>query len=214
MDIAEMKPASRAKATAKPNADVAKGNALAHLVVEWAWKEAEAEEKRGTKLALFVQSIGELAPEAHTTFRAALSQELAALAELDKASGMGESRKAGYSLASFRVMVSNLRAISEAVQLGMKTKDKAGNPVAWSVAIEKAREVRKARVATGEAKGGQGKAGRKPLTDFDKAMRLVSKLNLRDLRKVNAATAALIEAAETGKRPKVAANQANATAAA
>lgn len=210
MDVAEMKVAGSKKGSAKPNADVAKGNALAHVVVEWAWKEAEAEEKRSGKLALFVQSIGELSPEGHVAFRGQLSQELAALAELDKVSGRSESRTAGYSLASFRVMVSSLRTISEAVALGMKVKDKDGSPIAWAAALEKARDIRKAHVSANGGKTSGGRkvgAGRKALTDYDKAMRLVSKLNLRDLRKVQAAVAGLIEAAETGKRPKAAANQ-------
>jgi hypothetical protein len=214
MDVAEMKIAGAKKGSAKPNVGVVQGEALAATIVNWAWKEAEHVEKQAGKLAMFVQDISKLSAEAHTAFRNQLTQELAAVRELDKVSGMGESKTNGYALNSFVVRVSQLKAISEACQLGMKVPADAQ----WSVTLERAREYRKTHVSAngGKTSGGRsaGQGGRKALTDFDKAMRLINKLNLRDLRKVAAAVGGLIEAAETGKRPKQAANQPTAQAAA
>jgi hypothetical protein len=209
MDIAEMKIANRAKGSAKPNASVAQGNALATLAVQWAWNEAAAEEARGKKLQLFVDSIAKLDEQGHRAFREQMSAELASIRELEKVSGIKDASRNGYSLNSFVVMVSNFRAISEACQLGFKPVDKAGTALTWAQTLDLAREWRSAKGNPGRktANGKKPGAGRKPLTDYDKAMRLVAKLNLRDLRKVQAAVTGLIEAAETGKRPKVAANE-------
>lgn len=206
MDVAEMKIANRAKGSAKPDANKAQGEALATVVVAWAWKEVEAEEKRGSKMALFVQDICNLSPEGHKAFRDQLSAEMASIRELEKVSGLNESRKAGYSLNSFTVMVSNWRAISEAAQIGFKGKEKDGAPMQWTKALETAREYRKAHVsAGGTQKTAAGKAlgaGRKPLTDFDKAIRAAEKLTLRDMRKLQAFVNSKIEAMETTTKAK------------
>lgn len=205
MDVAEMKVAGKAKGAAKPDPAQVAGGALATLVVNWAWKEAEAEEKRAGKLALFVKDIVALPDEAsHRAFREQLSAELAGIAELEKVSGINESRKAGYSLASFRVMISNFRTISEAAQIGFKGTGKGGVELTWVQSLETAREYRKAHVSAGGTqttqRGHKLGAGRKALSDYDKAIRVLSKLNLRDLRKVQAYVNGQIEAAEVGKR--------------
>lgn len=205
MDIAEMKITSRAKGSAKVDTAKVHGEALAATIVAWAWNQVAEEEKRSGKLAMFVQDICALEPEAHTVFRMSLKSELDSIAELEKVSGVQESKKAGYSLNSFRVMVSNWRAISEAASIGFTGKDKKGQPMPWTMALETAREYRKTHVSadgTTVQRTAAGKtlgAGRKALTDYDKAIRVLQKLNLRDLRKVQAYVNLMIQQAETGK---------------
>lgn len=205
MNIAEMKITSRAKGSANLDVSTARGEALASVIVAWAWKEVAEEEKRSGKLSMFVQDICALDPKAHAAFRLQLKSELDSIAELEKVSGVSESKKAGYSLNSFRVMVSNWRAISEAASIGFTGKDKKDHPLPWTMALEQAREYRKTHVSldgTTVQRTAAGKtlgAGRKALSDYDKAIRMLQKLNLRDLRKVQAFVNLTIQQAETGK---------------
>lgn len=199
MDIAEMKIASTGKGSAKVNTSVTKGKALAHVMVDYAWKCAEEVEKRTQKLAMFVKDICALDTEGHQQFRAQLSAELAAIREMEKHADVKESTKAGYSLNSFVVMVSNWRAISEAAQIGFKGVDKEGEPLPWTTALETAREYRKSHAsATGTevrtAAGKKAGAGRKAITPFDKALREAAKLDRKGQKKLFEALAVMIGA--------------------
>lgn len=206
MNVAEMKVAGKAKGSANVDVSTTKGEALAGLMVKWAWDRAAEEEKAGQKLRMFVANIMDLDEKGHVAFRAQLKAEVDSIAELEKVSGIADSRKAGYSLNSFRVRVSQWRAISEAAQIGAKFKTEEGEIVAYTQALDIAKEARAAHVSNGGAQvkaGGRAMGGgRKELTDYDKAIRAVSKLNLRDIRKLKGYCEAFIEAAETksGKR--------------
>lgn len=200
MDIAEMKVAGKGKASANVKVGVTKGKALAHVMVEYAWKCAEEVEKRQQKLAMFVKDICALDADGHSQFRAQLSAELAAIREMEKHADVKESTKAGYSLNSFVVMVSNWRAISEAAQIGFTGTDKEDQPLPWTVALESAREYRKAhasatgtqqRTATGARGGVQG---RKPLTPYDKALKAATTLDRKGQKKLFEALAAMLGA--------------------
>lgn len=182
----------------------AKGAALAALCVNFAVEEVKAEEKRGEKRRKYIADIFNLTPEGHSEFRAELQRELMSFDESEKvlvkagAMAEAESKKAGYSSASFRVMVSNWRTISVACEAGMKPVDEAGAPLAWDATLSMAREVRRASASVGESKAADGMraqgAGRKAVSDYDKALRLVAKLAHGDLVKMQAALGGLIEA--------------------
>lgn len=199
MDIAEMKVAGKGKASAKPNINIVKGEALATTMVNYAWKASAEIEARAGKLALFVQDICALTKEAHGVFRAQLTIELKSIDELEKQSDIKESRKAGYSLNSFKVMVSNWRAISEAAQIGFTGKDEAGKPLAWTQALETAREYRKAHASAGgthvqTATGAKAGAGRKAMSAYDKALKVVGALDRKDQRAMLETLAAMFKA--------------------
>jgi hypothetical protein len=208
MELSEMKQAGKGKINpeaAQRKGDVAKGHALAIQCVRYATEEAKAEEARGQKRMRFVADIANLTPAGHAEFRKELQIELAALTDVEKVTGQADSRHGGYAASSFRVMVSNWRTISAACELGYKPFNEDGSAKAWETVLTEARETRKTQQASGNAAVIEGTrkqgAGRKALTDYDKTLRLASKLNLRDLRKLQAAVNGLIEAAET-KSPK------------
>lgn len=189
------------KVAANVNTDKVKGEALATTIVTFAWKEAEEQEKRQGKMNRFVADIVALPnAEAHSAFRAQLSSELAALDEADKmtneATGVKESRTNGYSLNSFRVIVSYLRGISVACGLGFTGKREDGEPMAWSEAITTSKEMRRAHANnTGtKAEGSVRKAGagRKALTDYDKALKSVTSLQRKDQVKMLQALAGML----------------------
>jgi len=199
MDIAEMKVSGRAKGKASVNVAEVQGGALAHTMVAYAWKEAEAQEKRSNKLAMFVQDICKLSPEAHGVFRAQLTAELKSIEALEEVSGMQESRKAGYSLNSFKVMVSNWRTISEAAQIGFKGVDSNNKPMPWTMALETARDYRKTHAAaTGTtvrtAAGKTSGAGRKAMSPYDKVLKAAAALDKKDQRRLFEALGAMFKA--------------------
>lgn len=199
MDVAEMKVAGRGKGSAKVDVSVAKGAALAHVMVQYAWKEAEAVEKRTAKLAMFVKDICALDEKGHSQFRAQLTAELQAVREMEKLAEHKESTKAGYSLNSFVVMVSNWKAISEAAQIGFKGTDKEGEALPWTVALETARDYRKSHAsATGTtlltASGKRTGAGRRAATPYEKALKLAAGLEKKDQRRLFETLAAMFKA--------------------
>lgn len=189
------------KVAANVNTDKVQGEALAHTIVAFAWKEANAVEERGQKMKRFVADIVALPnAEAHSFFRAQLSDELKALDEADKmtneATGVKESRTNGYSLNSFRVIVSYLRGISVACGLGFNGKRADGEPMAWTEAITASKELRTAHANnTGSKAEGsvrKGGAGRKALTAYDKALKAVTSLNRKDQIKMLQSLSALL----------------------
>lgn len=213
MNVAEMKTAGKGSNVDPKKAQIAgykaKGAALATLCINFAVDEVKAEEKRGEKRRKYIADIYALTPEGHAEFRAELRRELLSFDESEKAlvqAGMmkeQESKKGGYSSASFRVMVSNWSTLSVACEAGLKPFDEDGAVLAWDAALSAARTAKKAQQAAGNIAEGQraSGAGRKAVTDYDKALRMVSKLNLRDQRKLAVALAGMIEASET-KAPK------------
>jgi hypothetical protein len=218
MDVAEMKVAGSNKGAAKVDTSVAKGAALAHVMVEYAWKCAEEVEKRQNKLAMFVKDICALDAKGHQQFRAQLSAELAAIREMEKNADVKESTRAGYSLNSFVVMVSNWRAISEAAQIGFKGVDKAGDPLPWTVALETARDYRKSHASANgtvvrTAAGKKAGAGRKAISDYDRALNAAAKLQRKDQRKLFEALGAML-GATISYPPKASTKQAAETLAA
>lgn len=211
MNVAEMKQAGKGQVNAEASTrkgNIAKGHALAQVCVNFATEEMKAEEKRGEKRMGFVKRIADLTPEGHAEFRKELQHALAFLDEQDKAAMAAgalkeaPSKTAGYSLASFRVMVSNWRTVSVACEAGMKIEDGAS----WENTLEEARATRKAHQSNGgkviEGTKKQG-AGRKAISDYDKALRIVSKLGYKDLVKLQSALTGLIEAsAPKARKPK------------
>lgn len=206
--VIDMKVQGKAKADSRAvqaSGLKAKGSALATVVVAFCTKEAKEEEARGQKRLKYIADIKALAPEGHAAFRAELQQELATLTELEKTSGIDSSRHGGYSMASFRVMVSNWRTISVACEAGMEVTDDNGAK-SWERVLDEAREARKAQQAlNGEAEGNgmrkQG-AGRKAKTAYEKAFDAITKLEKKDQRRMLDALAASFHATVSYPEPK------------
>jgi hypothetical protein len=181
MDVAEMKPIQSGKAKAGVNADVAKGAALAVVCMKYATERMKAEEKEHGKLKAIVNSIGNLSHDAHVEFRAELTKELSLLRELRKVGNVDKAHTAGYSFASFEVLVSQWKTISTAVELGYKVD---GKP--WSLVIAEAGELKRAH-ASNAGEGAQlpvkRKTGRKATPNMEKAENAAMKLNDAEFKK-------------------------------
>lgn len=213
MDTAEMKQAGKAAIDTKKAAAKgfkAKGAALATLCVRFAQEEVRIEEKRGQARIKFVTDIKALTPEGHAEFRAQLRRELLSLDEgeelLVQAGAMTEkeSTKGGYSAASFRVMVSNWMTISVACEAGLNINEEDGTPMKWDAVLGAARKVRKeTQQAAGQLADGQRNqgAGRKPISDYDKALKAVEKLDKRNKVKLLNVLAAALEYAVVAPAP-------------
>jgi hypothetical protein len=205
MEIAEMKQAGKGAIDGKKaqtKAYKAKGAALATLCVRFAQEEVRIEEKRGQARIKFVTDIKALTPEGHAEFRAQLRRELLSLDEgeelLVQAGAMTEkeSTKGGYSAASFRVMVSNWMTISVACEAGLDVNEADGTPMKWDTVLAAARKVRKDTQQAGaqlsDGQRAQG-AGRKPVSDYDKALKAIEKLDKRAKVKLLGVLAAALE---------------------
>ena len=205
VDVVEMKQAGKGAIDGKKaqtKAFKAKGAALATLCVRFAQEEVRIEEKRGQARIKFVTDIKALTPEGHAEFRAQLRKELLSLTEgeqlLVQAGAMAEeeSLKGGYSANSFRVMVSNWMTISIACEAGLSINEDDGTPMKWDAVLSAARKVRKeTQQATGQLAEGQRTqgAGRKPVSDYDKALKAVEKLDKRNKVKLLQVLAAALE---------------------
>lgn len=226
MEVAEMKQAGKGATDPKKAAVKgykAKGAALATLCVRFAQEEVRAEEKRGQARIKFVTDIKALTPEGHAEFRAQLRRELLDLdageSALVEAGVMTEkeSTKGGYSAASFRVMVSNWMTISVACEAGLNILEEDGSTMKWDAVLAAARKVRKETQQAGaqlsEGQRAQG-AGRKPVSDYDKALKAVEKLDKRAKVRLFLVMAAALEytvaPVNVPKAPKAAGRIANA----
>lgn len=179
----------------KPKADgkkvqesgmMAKGHALAALIVRDSLQEMQAEEKRGEKRRVFIQSMLDLDKTGHAAFREDLEAELVSLNESEKGTDGAPkvSRIGGYALNSYRVMLSNWKAISIGIEAGAEVKNEEGQLLSWEDCLTHCREM-------GSAVGALNpkKAGRKPLSNYEKAMRLVEKCNPAEQKKIMMAIA-------------------------
>lgn len=186
-DTATMKPQGKAtidQEAARLKGEQAAGAALAVQVVKYATEEAKADEKRGASRMRFVHSIMELSPGGHRIFRAELSNELALLKEVEAASNRKDSQTAGYSAASYKVMISCMRTISVACEAGLKIKGEN-----WESVLDEARAFKSAAVAngtapTGKDAGNKPGAGRKAASPVDKTMAAIGKLDRRQQRAI------------------------------
>lgn len=211
-DIVEMKQAGKGtidQDAARTKAEVARGAALATMCVRFAEDEARADEARGVKRMRYVIDIANLTHAGHAEFRKELQNQLAFMTEIEqgavKAGALAEepSRHGGYSSASYRVMVSNWRTISVACELGFKPIDDDGQPLRWETALEGCRSFKKLQATSGKTVAVEGTrkagAGRKALTDYDKALRLVTKLDKKDQKKLLVALAGILNMEVSGK---------------
>lgn len=178
-------PVDQVKAAAKANG--AKGTALATVCVAYATKCAKEDESRSEKLRSIVKSIGDLTREGHVAFRSELQAELDMIASLEKGVG-AEKRTMGYSMNSFRTMVSNWKTISQACELGLKTKDADDAPKSWGQVLGEAVHIKHAHASDSQnpATPTKRKAGRKTLTDLDRAKAAFDKLTGQDIVKLAA----------------------------
>ncbi len=144
MDIAGMTALTKNNPKAGTNAPVAKGHALATVCINYATKLMAEEEKRSGKLKMIVKSIAELDHSAHVEFRSQLTAELNLLKELRSVTGVTRAQTAGYSFASFEVLVSNWKTISTAVELGYQPADKA-----WSIVVAESVQMKQAHASGG-----------------------------------------------------------------
>lgn len=205
------------KASANVNVAETNGLALATVMVAYAWEQAEHEEKKAGKMVRFVADICALEPDGHRAFRASLSEQLSAIALTEKATETKDSRTHGYSLASFRVMISNWRGLSEAASIGFTGKRPDGTPMTWVEALQASREMRTSHVSADgstvqlTAAGKSLGSGRKALTDYDKAIRAIQKLDIRSMRKVQAFVNKYMQEHDAPKAAKHAAIQVPAT---
>jgi hypothetical protein len=173
VDLVEMKPISSGKAKASTNGDAAKGSALATVCIKYATKRMEQEEKEQGKLAAIVRSIAELPRDGHKEFRAELSRELELIKELHKIGGGGDGKvtsanMAGYSLNSFKVLVTNWRTISMAVECGYKPENKP-----WALVLAESVAMKHAEASAGTPTAElptKRKAGRKAKSQLDKCI--------------------------------------------
>lgn len=175
MDVAEMKPIQSGKAKAPVNVDVAKGAALATVCINYATKRMAEEEKQHGKLKMFIKNISELNHTAHVEFRAELTKELNLAKELQAGADVKTSHMGGYSLNSFKALVSNWKTISTACELGYKPEDKS-----WPVVVAESVQMREAH-ASNASEGAQlpikRKAGRKATPLIEKAQAAAEKLS-------------------------------------
>lgn len=164
----------------------AKGHALAALVVRASLEEMQAEEKRGEKRRVFITSMLDLDKTGHVAFREDLEAELVNLNESEKGAERGDkvSRIGGYSLNSYRVMLSNWKALSVGIEAGADVKNEEGQLLSWEDCLTHCREMGSAIGALNPKK-----AGRKPLSGYEKAMRLVEKASPAEQKKIMLAIA-------------------------
>ncbi len=148
MDVAEMKVLGQGKKSAGTNAGVAKGHALARVCIKYGEAKMAQEEKEAGKLKMIVKSIADLDHSAHVEFRAQLTAELTLLKELRSMTGVSRAQMAGYSFASFEVLVSNWKTISTAVELGYQPGDKA-----WSLVVAESVQLKHAHASKGHSTG-------------------------------------------------------------
>lgn len=158
----------------------AKGHALAALVVRASLEEMQAEEKRGEKRRVFITSMLDLDKTGHAAFREDLEAELVNLNESEKGKDVTKvSRIGGYSLNSYRVMLSNWKALSIGIEAGADVKGEDGQILPWEDVLTHCREMGSAIGALNPKK-----AGRKPLSAYEKAMRLVEKCSPAEQKKI------------------------------
>lgn len=121
--------------TQRSKAEGAQGEALAELLIETLTNQATIEEGHKTRLGLFVTDLKKLTHEGHLWFRARLEAELATMRALKKAAGdtkAGEKALAedsilgSYGFASMPVRVSQWKAISQALDIGVKIPEGVG----------------------------------------------------------------------------------------
>lgn len=173
-DVSTMKTIQSGKAVANTNAECAKGHALATVCIRYATKRMEAEEKEQGKLGMILKSISELPRGGHAEFRAQMTAELNLLKEMRKVTGVTKAHTAGYSFASFEVLVTNWKTISTAVEMGL---DVTGKP--WAVALSEAvamKHAHQANAAEGAQLPTKKKAGRKATPLIDKAIKAAEEL--------------------------------------
>jgi hypothetical protein len=144
MDVAEMKTIGKNNPKAGTNAGVAQGHALATVCINYATKLMAEEEKRAGKLKLIIKSISDLSHGAHVEFRAQLTAELSLLKEMRAVTGVTKAQTAGYSFASFEVLVSNWKTISTACELGYVPGDKG-----WSLVVAESVQMKQAHASKG-----------------------------------------------------------------
>lgn len=179
MDIAEMKVIQSGKAKAPTNGDKAKGSALATVCIKYATKRMEEEEKQMGKLAMIVQSIASLPHDGHIEFRAELTRELSLIKELQSIGGEGDGKivsanMAGYSLNSFKVLVTNWKTISMAVEAGYKPENKP-----WALVLAESVAMKHAEASAGNPETAlptKRKTGRKATPLIDKAIKVAEEL--------------------------------------
>jgi hypothetical protein len=168
------------KANKKANAG--KGMALAKVCIDYAMKVSKEEENRAQKLRSIVESIHALTHEGHIEFRSQLSSELELITSLEKGVEATKEQTRGYSMNSFRVMVSNWRTISAACELGLDVKDKEGNQKPWPLVLGEAVNLKHSRATeSGATAVPAAKRGRKTHTLLDKAKALVDKMDAKTM---------------------------------
>jgi hypothetical protein len=173
------------KANKKANAG--KGMALAKVCIDYAMKVSKEEENRAQKLRSIVASIHALTHEGHIEFRAQLSSELELIASLEKGVDATKEQTKGYSMASFRVMVSNWRTISAACEMGLNVKTPDGDVKPWGLVLGEAVNLKNSKATEGGATAvPTAKRGRKTHTLLDKAKTLVDKMDAKTMTLLSA----------------------------
>lgn len=174
----------------RTKAEGAQGEALAELLIETLTSQASVEEGHKTRLSLFVTDLKKLTHDGHLYFRSRLEAELETIRALKKAAGdtkAGEKALAedsilgSYGFASMPVRVSQWKAISQALDIGVKIPEGVGfnRVVAECVAFNRAHASNAGQTPAPTVRKGRP-AGAKE-TFADKASKFIKGLDKTEL---------------------------------
>lgn len=180
------KPTEQAKA--KRNAESAQGEAVAETLINTLNEQATIEEGHKTRLSLFVNDLKLLTHNGHLAFRSRLESELATVRALKKAMETTKAGKAslaedsilsGYGHASIPVRISQWKAISSALDIGVRIPDGVGfnRVVSECVAFNRAHAANSSATPAPTKR----KAGRPQATIADKLAKFIEPLSLDEL---------------------------------
>jgi hypothetical protein len=196
MDIANMKPAGKQKASAKPAAVGVAGSALGILIVKGAYAQAETEVKQAESRKDTVLRLMKFTRDDHLEFRKVLNDTLDTFKQAAESMNLTLQafKENDPKVNSVSVTVSLWRKMSEAIDIGFKP-DMSDS---WAALSLKATETLQSKASDGttdnpSAVNPSRKKGRKATSALDKIKGQIETLPLQDKEKLALWLTALIE---------------------
>lgn len=187
--------AKQKKPSSKPTEQVktqragesAQGEAIAEVLLETLTSQANVEEGHKTRLALFVLDLKQLTHNGHLAFRGRLESELTTVKALKKAMESTERGKealhedtilSGYGHASIPVRISQWKAISVALDIGVRLPEGVG----FNRIVSECVAFNRSHAANASATPAPTKRlGRPNMTMAEKLAKIIEPLSLEEL---------------------------------
>ena len=189
MDVAEMKPATGKKVKAKPSAIGAHGHAMAVVILNDAEAKGKREFRERETMKGFLSKVQAFGRDDHLQFRKELDSRRESVNDICLAAGLSQSeyRQIDPIANSILSSVSLWVKLSKACEIGLTF----GNNQEWAtISAEASRLIDSYAVDSQsgtivEKINPSKRVGRKPISGYDKAIKLLDTLPMQELMQVS-----------------------------